>query len=476
MTDTPPPSNEDLPASSEAPGDEGAPEGDEVKTGGKPAARKTSTLQSAPGWVHYGFRGVWFLLVPLGLAASIVSFCSFGKPNEGSGSLAAMISGQPVPALIVLFSLIEWGLMTIRHRLPFAKRAYLPTRPDIPIPSRSHVEAAIALLDEVDRILHDEKAAADRALSPKKRSELDARLVALDDSIAKTPFNVPTFEKNFESAQKGVDEALGSWRKSDGREFGEQAVLAIAIAMVLRLFVFDAFKIPSGSMIPTLQIGDHLFINKSSYGPKLPYMNSRLWNGMPPNRGDVVVFAFPEEPSIDYIKRVIALPGDRLEVRAGRPVINGWEVPRCTVGTYNYQDVEPPYSKREGELYIEYLGGRPYYTLYDPTAIGGGVYEGPFHVKPGEVYVMGDNRNNSHDSRKWFGGAGGGVPFDNIRGRALIIWLSMNSTGTDWSRIGNLVMGNPKVPANNPGLEPAIKKCLSDQPAYEKTVPPPPKN
>ena len=115
-----------------------------------------------------------------------------------------------------------------------------------------------------------------------------------------------------------------------------------ACAMALRAFVVEAFKIPSGSMIPTLQVGDHIFVNKFTYGPAIPWTHKRVWNGMPPSRGDVMVFAFPEHPEQDFIKRVIAVPGDRLEARGGHPIINGWEVPSCRVGPYNYLEGEPP--------------------------------------------------------------------------------------------------------------------------------------
>jgi signal peptidase I len=248
--------------------------------------------------------------------------------------------------------------------------------------------------------------------------------------------------------------------------------MAVAVAFALRAFVIEAFKIPSGSMIPTLMVGDHIFVNKFSYGPAIPYTHSRLWTHMPPQRGDVMVFAFPEHPDQDFIKRVIAIPGDKLEARNGHPIINGWEVPSCRVGAWNYSDYESAISRHDGELYVEYLGDESFLTFYDRASGPFPEIQGPYYVKNGEVWVMGDNRNNSHDSRMWFGGQGGGVPFENIRGRALFVWLSIPDTGVDLSREGAPVMGRPRLPPSAAALKPEFDRCLAQRPAV--TLPPSP--
>src|SRR6185295_16142110 len=114
-----------------------------------------------------------------------------------------------------------------------------------------------------------------------------------------------------------------------------------------------------------------------------------------------------------------------------------------------------------------------YLTFYDHGSFSD--RQGPFYAKPGEVWVMGDNRNNSHDSRMWNGGQGGGVPYANIRGKALFVWLSVTDSGIDWSRLGAPVMGRPRLPAAMRPLEPALDKCLRERPSRDKTTPPPPK-
>jgi signal peptidase I len=309
-----------------------------------------------------------------------------------------------------------------------------------------------------------------RELTVKERDRIRAGLADLKEEMERVPFDEQGFRLAWEKADGAVDTHLGRWRKSEAREYGEAILMAVAVAFALRAFVIEAFKIPSGSMIPTLMVGDHIFVNKFSYGPAIPYTRSRVWTSMPPHRGDVMVFAFPEHPEQDFIKRVIAIPGDKLEARNGHPIINGWDVPSCKVGNWSYQDVDS-IVRHDGELDVEYLGDEVYLTFYDRASGAYPEFQGPYTAKPGEVWVMGDNRNNSHDSRMWFGGQGGGVPFENIRGRALFVWLSVSDNGLDLSRLGAPVMGRPRLPAAAKALEPQLEQCLKSRPAV--TTPPP---
>jgi signal peptidase I len=238
-------------------------------------------------------------------------------------------------------------------------------------------------------------------------------------------------------------------------------IVALAARVATRVFLLEAFKVPSGAMMPTILVGDHLFVDKLAYRTRAPRL------------GEVMVFAFPEQPREDFIKRVIALPGYQLDVKNGHPSLNGWPVPYCKVGTWSYADSDPG-GHHEGELDVEFLGDQSYLTFYDTAA---GVFpevQGPYHAKPGEYWVMGDNRNNSHDSRMWFGATGGGVPRDLVRGHALFVWLSTGPSGVDGKRTGQSIEG-PTLPKGAESLQPALDACMKTRPPPAQTTPPSPK-
>lgn len=422
------------------------------------------------------YWALWFVFVPFALACLLVwaATPSSGAILEGGlSAIRGFVREQPVPVGIASLTLFELAFWMARHRLPLASHAYTPLPDGVAESLRSAFERARTLLDEAESILDANKSALTRELSAKERTKLRESLDELDTTMRAQPFHERSFVDALLRADGEVDVRLGRFRKSEIREYVESIFVAIAVALCLRAFIVEAFKIPSGSMIPTLQVGDHIFVNKFSYGPQIPFTKTRFFSSMPPERGDVMVFAFPEHPEQDFIKRVIALPGDKLEARGGHPILNGWEVPSCFVGLYTYSEGEPIPSKHEGDLFVEFLGDEAYLTLYDRYAGGANDYQGPYDVKAGEVYVMGDNRNNSHDSRMWFGGQGGGVPFENIKGRALFVWLSVGEQGMAWSRLGAPVMGRPRLPPDMRALEAPLDKCLRERPALDKTNPPP---
>lgn len=215
-----------------------------------------------------------------------------------------------------------------------------------------------------------------------------------------------------------MEDKLSFARKSTVREYSESIGIAVAIALLLRAFVVEAFQIPSGSMIPTLEVGDHIFVAKFSYGLNIPFTDKKVFEYSAPKRGDVVVFKFPQDHSTDYIKRVVGLPGDRLELRQNELFINDRPVPREHVGLYRYSEGgRADADERECDLWIETLDGRSHQEIQElnrPPA-----NYGPLTVPEGNVFVMGDNRDNSSDSRVW-----GFVKHDLIKGRALIVWWS----------------------------------------------------
>jgi len=202
-------------------------------------------------------------------------------------------------------------------------------------------------------------------------------------------------------------------------------VQALLLALVIRTLLFQPFSIPSGSMRPTLLEGDYLFVTKWAYGYShysLPFspdiFSGRIW-GAEPKRGDVVVFKFPPNPSVDYIKRVVGLPGDRIQMKGGQLFINGVGVPREKVGQIDNPDITEV--DRPVDVYREKLPNGVTYDTLDLTSNSIGDDTREFVVPAGHYFMMGDNRDNSSDSRFTVGF----VPFENLVGRANIIFFSI---------------------------------------------------
>jgi signal peptidase I len=208
----------------------------------------------------------------------------------------------------------------------------------------------------------------------------------------------------------------------------------ILIVFLLRSFLVEPFKIPSGSMIPTLLVGDFILVNKYVYGIRIPVWNRKVIEVARPERGDVMVFRYPVDPSLDYIKRVVGVPGDRVEYRGGRLRINGEAVPARRIEDYLWKE-RMQFSPR----YLEKLGAAEHAILVDEDmpafAAPGRTFPHAANchynidglsctVPPGHYFVMGDNRDNSSDSRVW-----GFVPDENIVGKAFLIWLNFNELG-----------------------------------------------
>ena len=206
----------------------------------------------------------------------------------------------------------------------------------------------------------------------------------------------------------------------------------IVVVFILRSFLFEPFKIPSGSMIPTLQIGDLILVNKFHYGIRLPVLNTQLTAGTPVQRGDVMVFRYPPKPNVDYIKRVVGVPGDEVAYLNKKLTINGQPIETQALPDY-FDDSTMRYFKH----FSEKLGGKPHQSIQDndrPAFVPG---VDPFphsencqytvegvrcKVPAGHYFMMGDNRDNSLDSRYW-----GFVPDANIVGKAFFVWMNFGN-------------------------------------------------
>ncbi len=195
------------------------------------------------------------------------------------------------------------------------------------------------------------------------------------------------------------------------------AVLAV---LLIRTFIFEPYRIPSGSMVPTLLIGDHVLVSKFAYGLWVPFTEVELVDLGDPERGDIIVFRYPRNPRLTYIKRVVGIPGDTIRVRNNRVVLNGEEQPTVATGAYDFIDDGCRAIPSQG--YRETLSGVGHDIL---TSTTGGSFLADTReitVPPDSVFVMGDNRDHSEDSRRW-----NFVRYDQIKGKAHVVWFSWNS-------------------------------------------------
>lgn len=255
------------------------------------------------------------------------------------------------------------------------------------------------LLKEARRALKKKKGKLDQELEQRIAQEE----LALSDALAEE--DSKRLEKAALRLEESYQQFLAQPKKSTVREYAEAIAIAIILALFIRTFVVQAFKIPSGSMEPTLLVGDHILVTKFIYGVKIPFTNTKLFPLSQPKTGDVIVFVYPVDPSKDFIKRVIGVEGDTVKV-VGKTV------------------------------YVNERALKENYTIYEAGNSEPRENFGPVKVPRNSVLVLGDNRDKSYDSRFW-----GFVRKEAIKGRAFVIYWSWDSAnfGVRWKRLGDLI-------------------------------------
>jgi signal peptidase I len=343
-----------------------------------------------------------------------------------------------IPGLLYLYFAIGLGILGVT----LAARYLLGDEVELVNQRRRSVKEAKLLLKEAKRGLRSHRA----RLKPEQLEEVQGAVAEVKATREGKDWD--GLRKGLVELDRKLDNHLSFARKSTVREYTESIAVAVLIALFLRAFVVEAFKIPSGSMIPTLQVGDHIFVNKFIYGirPPWPWEEMEFGRNHPkflmglrkPQRGEVIVFKYPKDPDKDFIKRIVAVEGDTVEVRQNAVYVNGKPVEHSHVEgrPCEYEDFEEAagrWDHRRCEEYKDSLDGRSFTTIYDKGGVARSWPE--VKVPPGNVFVMGDNRDNSHDSRYW-----GTVPFEMIKGKAMVIWWSSGEPeGIRVKRMGHLV-------------------------------------
>ncbi len=401
-------------------------------------AKKGKMVEERPIEPRFSVRWLaewyWTLLTAGGLAVVLSGWQIWNKLNQEE------LWRREIPTPLYFY--LAAGLLLCGAT--YAVRYLLGVEVAVAFQRRQVHKEARALRKEARRCLRWHG----RRLSSGVRGEVEGAVKAIDQALAplKDASDWGRLEVAMATLDGAIDQHLAFARKSSMRESVESVGGAVLIALLLRAFVFEAFKIPSGSMIPTLQVGDHLFVNKFIYGIRLPWPFDETEFGKAhqkffmdlrkPQRGEVIVFKYPKDPDKDFIKRIVAVEGDQLEIKENQLVINGQAIERVSLGPCEYDDFKEDTGRWEHdqcESFRETLDSHPFTAIYER---GRATQSWPsWTVPPGHVFVMGDNRDNSHDSRYW-----GFVPFELIKGKAMFIWWSSGEPeGIRIGRMGHAV-------------------------------------
>jgi len=397
--------SQSTPPQSERPSEASAPSPSGTSAGSSSGSRAVHPDRRPPRALRLFIEHLWLLAAPLflGLFLAVV----YATNHLDLSYLPSPRALQALAALAILMLLGAGPYYAFRAQIDWARHDLILYR-----------EASAALRDAKRRLKGSRSAGA-------ARTAVEAAIADLEQAIQSDP------PSRVHAALDELDAALNthlpSGKKGATREYTESIGVAVLIALFLRAFLVEAFKIPSGSMIPTLQVGDHIFVSKFLYGVRLPWTNIKLFkHTREPRRGEIIVFVYPQDPEKDFIKRIVAIPGDTVQVCGGQVLINNQPLRReLQQGTCEYDDFDedrPLGSWRRVPCtsYREWNGNETYLTVHNQGGGGPAQGCGPATTIPAEhVFVMGDNRDNSHDSRFW-----GPVHYDLIKGKAWFIWWS----------------------------------------------------
>lgn len=279
-------------------------------------------------------------------------------------------------------------------------------------------------------------------LAPREADQAEVRIVACEEAIERGSLH--EIRTSRRALKIFFDDNLRSYGKSPVRQNIEAVVIAVALALAIRAFVLQPFKIPSGSMLPTLLVGDHILINKFVYGTRIPLTDKIFFPFSEIDRGDVVVFKLGEDNATGfpmpgkgafYVKRTVGIAGDEIDISGRDVLINGRAVSQVYAGNYEYPDQK---FLSVADRYEQSLSGKSFSVIYKKgnSSTTSGKMSFPLVVPKDRIFVMGDNRDNSYDSRFW-----GFVPVENVYGKAFMIHWSWNLSNPDlankvrWRRI-----------------------------------------
>jgi signal peptidase I len=431
-----------------------------------PASLRGGPLQTT---VQYVLATLWVGVIPALLAGLALRYL---VPPEGDG-FAAFVSWaghRCAPYFAVgMFFLFAVVVRYWRYHLPGGR--YASALPAHLVPGERHGGRLARWATDVAFFetlrAGPVRRRTERTLDIEKRTAVDAALAQLRAGILSGDTAAAG------EARRRVETAgapVLSWSR---RRQALETVVGLALSflglLALRAKVVQSYEVTSASMLPTLEPQDQIAGNKIAYA-----------RGAGPKRGDVILFrtsavALPSVAGLPLVlaKRVVGLPGDRVSMNGSAPVINGWEVPGCEAGDYLALPENPSGKALQAPLFVEFLGDRVYLTLRGP----GATFRGTYVVKPGEVFVLGDNRGNSMDSRAFNHAAGGGVPLDAVEARAQWFLVGTHRSGEpDFGRfLHSIDDGAARLRMEGldaAPLEAAVARCLGDRP--ERTDPPPP--